>query len=362
MSLEARCRTTAMGIMPHTDIEKALELALSLDIPYWPQLPKVNFYEDMYAQALQNFPGAVVDPVNEKIRFDTAKFEEEMDSYFQKMEQPETFALSRDYSVVYHEFLRRGLQGYHAIRGQLIGPISLGFKIMDEHRKPIIYNENVRPILFDFIQRKVNVQYSQLKERNNNAFVWLDEPGLGVVFSGMSGYTDIHAKEDYRDFLEYLEGPKAMHLCADVNLPYLLELGIELLSFDTYQMKGMPREYAKAVSEFLRGGGVISWGIVPTDSGNLSQETPETLARLLSDFWHKVSEETGLAVEEIAQQSLIAPSRCCLKDLGWLDLPDVASENQQRKQPSKVEEELVETAFAYLDKVSRILKDRYGIE
>ena len=360
MSLEARCRTTAMGIMPHTDIEKALKLALSLDIPFWPQLPKVSFYEDMYAQALQNFPGVAVDAVSEKIRFDTAKFEEEVDGYFQKMEQPETFALSRDYSVVYHEFLQRDLQSYHAIRGQLIGPVSLGFKIMDEHRKPVIYNESVRPILFDFIQRKANVQRRQLKERNPNAFVWLDEPGLGWVFSGMSGYTDIHAKEDYQDFLEHLEGPKAMHLCAEVNLPYLLELGIELLSFDAYQMKEMPREYAKAVSQFLRGGGVISWGIVPTDSGSLRQETPETLARLLSDFWQRVSEETGLATEEIAQQALIAPARCCLRDLGWLDLPEVASENRQRKQPSKVEEELVETAFAYLGKLSRILKDRYG--
>jgi len=36
MELEARCRTTAMGIMPHTDIERALELALGLDIPFWP--------------------------------------------------------------------------------------------------------------------------------------------------------------------------------------------------------------------------------------------------------------------------------------------------------------------------------------
>ena len=39
MKLEGNCQTTAMGIMPHTDVEKALELSLSLDIPYWPQLP-----------------------------------------------------------------------------------------------------------------------------------------------------------------------------------------------------------------------------------------------------------------------------------------------------------------------------------
>lgn len=39
-----------MGIMPHTNVERALELALSLDIPFWPQLPNLSFYEDMYAQ------------------------------------------------------------------------------------------------------------------------------------------------------------------------------------------------------------------------------------------------------------------------------------------------------------------------
>ena len=54
MELEARCRTTAMGIMPHSDVDKALELALGLDVPFWPQLPNVSFYEDMYAQASEN--------------------------------------------------------------------------------------------------------------------------------------------------------------------------------------------------------------------------------------------------------------------------------------------------------------------
>ena len=53
-----------MGIMPHTGIEEALELALSLDIPFWPQLPRVSYYEDMYAQASQHFPGIDVDLEN----------------------------------------------------------------------------------------------------------------------------------------------------------------------------------------------------------------------------------------------------------------------------------------------------------
>ena len=43
--------TTAMAVMPHTDIERALKMALSLDVPFWPQLPNYSYYEDMYVQA-----------------------------------------------------------------------------------------------------------------------------------------------------------------------------------------------------------------------------------------------------------------------------------------------------------------------
>jgi len=120
-----------MGIMPHTDVERALELALGLDIPFWPQLPRVSFYEDMYAQASENFPGIVVDPEGEKIGFDTIRFEQELESYSQKMNQPELFSLSESYSAVYHKFSARDLQSYHAIRGQVTGPVSFGFRVVD---------------------------------------------------------------------------------------------------------------------------------------------------------------------------------------------------------------------------------------
>ena len=150
--------------------------------------------------------------------------------------------------MVYHQSLSKDLQGYHAIRGQLIGPVSFGFNVLDEDRKQIIYNDDVRTILFDFIQKKVNVQYRQLRERNQNAFVWLDEPGLGYVFSGLSSYNDRQARDGYLGFVLGLEGPKGLHLCANVNLPYLLELGVELLSFDAYQIGFMPKEYTSAVA------------------------------------------------------------------------------------------------------------------
>lgn len=61
--------TTAMAVMPHTDVQRALELAASLDIPFWPQLPHLNYYEDMYVQAAEHFPGIILDVPGRTLRF-----------------------------------------------------------------------------------------------------------------------------------------------------------------------------------------------------------------------------------------------------------------------------------------------------
>ena len=362
MLFEARCSTTAMGIMPHNDVDRALELALSLDIPFWPQLPNVSIYEDMYVQASQNFPGIAIDFDKERLAFNTVRFEQELDEYFVNMESPETFALTTEYSTVFHKFLSRELQGYKVIRGQMTGPVSFGFKVLDESLKPIIYNEEVRGILFDFMQRKVNVQYQELKEKNPSAFVWLDEPGLGYAFSGLSGYNEQQVKEDYHNFIQGLEGPKGLHLCADVNLPYLLELGVEILSFDAYQIKFMPKEYASSVADFIKRGGVISWGIIPTESTILATQTPETLAKLVTEYWEVVAQNTDLSAKQIAEQALVAPARCCLRDIGQQSASEgISNEMAGECQVSTAEEMIVEKAFAFLPEITRILREVYSL-
>jgi hypothetical protein len=359
---KANCKTTAMGIMPHTDIEKAIELALGLDIPFCPQLPKVSFYEDMYVQSSQNFPGIVVEPETQRVVFDSARFEEEITTYSQRLGDPEIFTLSGEYSTVYRRFLENDLSGYQAIRGQVTGPVSFGFKIVDENSRPIIYSEEVRNILFDFIERKVNTQCQQLRQKNRNAFVWLDEPGLGWVFNSMSGYNDVQAKRDYLDFISGLQSIKALHLCANVNLPYLLDLGVEILSFDAYQIQTMPREYAVTAAKFLNNGGVICWGIVPTDSTNLGRENPQSLCKLLTGYWEVVSRHTGLAQSQIARQSILAPARCCLKNIGQVGAADdVACPITDEGSSSSIEERLVEQAYDYLRELSQILRNKYSL-
>jgi len=134
------------------------------------------------------------------------------------------------------------------------------------------------------------------------------------------------------------------------------------LSFDAYQIELMPRAYAGAVADFIRDGGIIAWGIVPTDSANQGKETPQTLARLLLGYWEVVSRNSGLPVEVIAQQALLAPARCCLKNVravGSSDEP--AAGKMGGGHDATVEEQLVEKAFACLRDLSLTLKERFGL-
>lgn len=69
MPIPGNLLTTAMAVMPHTDVDRAMQVALSMDIPFWPQLPRFSYYEDMYVQASEHFPGMVLDLEKRRLGF-----------------------------------------------------------------------------------------------------------------------------------------------------------------------------------------------------------------------------------------------------------------------------------------------------
>ena len=311
MKLEGNCQTTAMGILPHTDVDRALELALSVDIPFWPQLPRVNFFEDMYAQISEHFPGLTVDVENRDIHFSLEKFYVDMEALLEHWEEVTFFRLSPEYSMVFHRFLEKDLSGYSHIRGQSIGPVSYGLKILDENKKSMIYHEEVRQILFDFVAKKLQAQYSEMQEKHPGAFVWVDEPGLEMVFMAFTGYPSDKAEKDYRDFLEKFPGPKGVHLCGNPDWSFLLKLDLDVLSIDALAWGYIFSRYKEEVKDFLDRGGLISWGITPTLTEEYEKESIKSMISRLEEIWEYMG-KFGIARQQILQQSWFAPARCCL--------------------------------------------------
>jgi hypothetical protein len=139
-------------------------------------------------------------------------------------------------------------------------------------------------------------------------------------------------------------------------------MGTELVSFDAYQLELMPKGYAATISEFLGRGGILSWGIVPTDSDTLEKQNPESLAALLTGYWKVVSDNTGLPSRQIARQALIAPARCCLKNICAVGASDdIKGHKNKGASDLSVEEQVVEKAFDYLRQISDILRGEFKL-
>jgi hypothetical protein len=257
--------TTAMAVMPHTDVDRAVEFAISLDIPFWPQLPNLNYYEDMYVQASEHFPGILLDLQKRTLRFSMEKFVGEFEQTMSHFDDPEYFDISDQYSVVYHRFLQMDFSDRAAIRGQIEGPISFGFNVVDQDDRPILFNDTVRPFLLEFMAKRVNAQLQRLKQLNANAFMFVDEPGLQFLFSALSGYSDLAAKGDMENFFAMIDRPRGVHLCGNPDWDFLLGLDMDILSLDVFSNGEVFAQYAPSIGKFLDRGGRLVWGMVPSN-------------------------------------------------------------------------------------------------
>ncbi len=338
MPLPGNLLTTAMAVMPHTDVSRALEMALSLDVPFWPQLPNFSYYEDMYVQAAEHFPGIILDVSKRTLRFSIDRFAEEFEETLARFDDPDYFDISETYSAVYHRFLSLDLADRPAIRGQLEGPVSFGFNILDQDERPILFDDTVRPFMLEFMARRLNVQLSRLKNRNANAFMFVDEPGLQFLFSALAGYSDIKAKGDLDQF--FVDRPRGIHLCGNPDWDFLLNLDLEVLSMDIYTNAEIFSSYAASIRRFLDKGGLIVWGIVPTGMETFSQEDLPSLIGRLESVWQALLKK-GVDRDRLIAQSMLSPATCCLVN------PD--------------KEKTVERAFSSVNQMSRQMRDAHRL-
>ena len=338
MPIPGNMLTTAMAVMPYTDIESALKTALSLDIPFWPQLPLLNYYEDMYVQASEHFPGIILDLKKQTLKFSLDKFIEEYEEATKKMEDPAYLDISEKYSSVYHKFLQQDLSGYPAIHGQLEGPISFGYYVLDQNKRSILFDDTVRPFMMEVMAKRVNVQLQRLKEKNDNAFMFIDEPGLQYIFSAMSGYNDITAKKDMEHFFSLIDRPRGVHLCGNPDWDFLLDLDLDILSLDAFTNNEVIASYAKSINKFIEKGGVIGWGIVPTNFEPFNQENINSLEKKLNNVWDCLQKE-GIDMKLLLSKSILSPATCCLIN------PD--------------KEKTVEKAFNVVRELSRQIREKY---
>jgi hypothetical protein len=211
---------------------------------------------------------------------------------------------------------------------------------MDQDERPILFDDTVRPFMLEFLARRINIQLERLKKLNQNAFMFIDEPGLQFLFSAMSGYGDVKAKEDLDLFFSMVDRPRGIHLCGNPDWDFLLGLDLDILSMDIYTNAEIFSSYASSIKRFIEKGGVIVWGIVPTGTEFFEKEGHDSLIAQMESVWQTLGKK-GIDIEYMLTKSQLSPATCCLVN------PD--------------KEKTVEKAFASIQQLSKVLKEKYHL-
>jgi hypothetical protein len=141
-------------------------------------------------------------------------------------------------------------------------------------------------------------------------------------------------------FFSMIDRPRGVHLCGNPDWDFLLSLDLDILSLDVYTNGEIFSSYAAAIKRFLDRGGVLVWGMVPTNFEPFEQENIDSLEKRLEEIW-TVLEEKGIDRDFLLSRSLLSPATCCLVN------PD--------------KEKTVDRAFAMIQDLSKRLRAKYSL-
>lgn len=282
-----RSLATGVGSLPHASASEACDLVFRYfkdDIPFWPQLPKRDFKENMYVQFAEGLPGVVIEQAEKKIYINTAQ-----DNYAQALEAAyehylasdlDYFAVSPDYAGGFYEFLSRIKENsdYSFVKGQIIGPVSFGLSVPDQNKKASIYEQEFRDCLVKVLTMKARWQVRKLQEaidagrrpqEKPQIIIFIDEPYLVSVGSSFFNIRVEDVVTMLNDCIAAIHSEGAfagIHCCGNTDWGIVLKTNIDILNFDAYSYLETIFLYPRELNSFGQRNGILAWGIVPTHS------------------------------------------------------------------------------------------------
>jgi methionine synthase II (cobalamin-independent) len=311
MDILPELRALHIGSMPHIDPGSACALVFDLfEIPAWPQLPRRAFKENMYAQFSAHFPGVVLE--EERIWVDRAQ---DLDPGLERLytayldEDLSYGRTSPDYALGLHAFLDRvpALDPPpYALKGQVTGPISWGLTVVDQDRRPTLYDEILADAIAKHLRLKASWQESQLRKVCSRTIVSVDEPYMSSFGSAYVSLSREQALYLLEEVFCGLEGTKMVHCCGNTDWSLLLATSVDILSFDAYEYALNLSLYPGEVGDFLDRGGVLAWGITPNTPAAHHETVEDLVQKLLRAMDLLV--EKGIHLDDILKASLITPA------------------------------------------------------
>lgn len=308
----------------------------------WPQLPQRNLREQAYIQAAERFPGLVIDEAEGRAYVQRGQAERNLDRLsLAFLESDTTYgAQSNDAAAGLNEILRQyeSQRSAKLVKGQVLGPISLGVQLTDDQQRPLIYDDQLFDSLIHHLRLRVMWQEARLSEIAITTLVILNEPFLHLVGEPFLPFGWNDACDRLDEVLQSVIGYKGIWAGGAVDWNEVLQTSADLVVADVYDHAADLVAAAPALKELLERDGMVGLGLVPISTEELEHVTTSTLIARVEELLARF-EAAGLPRSLLLQRALIAPTG----GLGHLT------------------EEQAEQVLNYAALVSQGLRDRYEV-
>ncbi len=303
-------QTTGIGSLPHTDAEAAVALVLeTFDIPFWPQLPRVSFREQMIPQFSEGLPFIRVDDERKSVWVNRSG-SDELERFYEFCTEETRIAISENFAEGLHAFLRitRGRR-FNCLKGHVTGPLTFTLGLNDSRGKPVYYDEELREVYLMGLEAKARWQIDALRAKADQVVIFIDEPVAGAL--GSTAYITVERAEALRLLREMVQTIKrcgatpGIHCCGRAEWPLLIESGVEILNFDAYDYGDTLLIYPGEIEDFLKRGGILAWGIVPTTEA-INSESEESIYALFMRRFEKLS--ARVPADLLREKILLTPA------------------------------------------------------
>lgn len=327
-SWQPRAAATLIGSMPHKDPATAIDLILKAvpEVPCWPQLSSIRA-EQMMVQYLEGLPGFREEGDRVFFTMEAEDFERESyafyESYLAVTEGSQDIADSRfrmgpETGRTFFRFLetlRKKPDPLVAVKGQIVGPFTLLAGLKDESDRLLLYDERWQDLVVKLLSMKALWQIHYLRRLDCPVLVFLDEPALAgygsSAFISVSGELILGVHREVVETIHQQGCLAGIHVCANTDWQLVFNSGVDVVNFDAYSYFDKLALYRKGLESFIARGGIVAWGMIPTDDpGLIQKETAEHLAELWLDSVQGLLGE-GLSLSGLLRQSIFTPSCGC---------------------------------------------------
>ncbi len=310
-------KATLIGSFPFEDHSQALDLILKYtpEIPCWPQLPRRK-EEGMLVQFSRGLPG--FDPEGLLLNPEGSE-EEKLAFYEEYLAVTQGHPLEETRFKLYPEeapgffLLLKAGKPFPAVKGQITGPftLALGLKLPDG--RAAFYDLEARDMITKLVALKARWQIEKLKTLSETVLLFIDEPALsGFGSSAMVGISPEEVLGLIKEVAEEVHrggGLLGIHICGNSDWALVAESAVDIINFDAYGFAEKFIGYGPQLKPFLKRGGFIAWGLVPTlQKKDLKELTSQELKLRYQDLREKLAQATHLPEEEIERFSLFTPS------------------------------------------------------